>query len=73
MDNLQQAIAKREQYLKERPHLIEKQREIDNILDKCTDEDRYEVVMLLLCEQMKKQVDVLNAISKGLSDGQGTL
>ena len=73
MNKLQEAITKRDNYIKERPHLIDRQREIDNILDKCTDGDRYEVIMILLCEQMKKQVDVLNSIAKGLSNEQRTV
>jgi len=73
MNKLQEAITKRDQFLKERPHLIDRQREIDNILDKCTDEDRYEVIMILLCEQMRKQLIVLNSIREGLTNEQGTL
>jgi len=73
MNKLQEAITKRDNYIKERPHLIDKQREIDNILDKCTDGDRYEVIMILLCEQMRKQLIVLNSIREGLTNEQGTL
>lgn len=48
MNELQKAIKARDDFLKEHPHLIPVQQEIDEILDKCREEDRLSVVMMLM-------------------------
>lgn len=68
MNELQEAIAKRDKYLEDHPHLKEKQQEIDVILDKCTDGDRYEVIMTLLLEQMERQAAAINLLKEGLTN-----
>jgi hypothetical protein len=53
MDALQEAINKRDEFLKERPHLKQQQVELDEILDKCRDEsDRLAVVNMLMMKSM---------------------
>jgi hypothetical protein len=52
MDALQEAINKRDEFLKERPHLKQKQVELDELLDKCRDEDRLAVVNMLMMKSM---------------------
>lgn len=65
-DKLREAIEARDKYLEEHPHLQDKQKEIDETLDKCLPEDRAEVAMMLLMEGLATQLIALNALKKGL-------
>jgi hypothetical protein len=52
MNDLQKAIKKRDDFLKENPHLIEHQQAIDEIMDKCRSEDRLAVISMLMMQNM---------------------
>ena len=67
---LRKATEERDAFLSKHPHLREQQDAIDAILDRCREEDRYQVVLMMLVEQMSKQLQVLNAVKKGLERGQ---
>ena len=67
---LRKAIEDRDAFLQKHPHLQKQQDNIDAILDRCREEDRYQVVLMMLVEQMSKQLQVLNAVKKGLERGQ---
>lgn len=69
MDTLTKLIQQRDEFLEERPHLKEFQRKIDDVMDKCRPEDRYEAVMMMLAESMGKQLRIVKAVERGLSNG----
>ena len=52
MDTLKEAIKRRDEFLKERPHLKQQQVELDELLDKCRDEDRLSVITMLMMKNM---------------------
>jgi hypothetical protein len=62
--NIEDAIAKRDAYIKERPHLQEFQNQIDDALDKCAEEDRPEVLMILLAGKMAELRDRMNELQE---------
>lgn len=70
---LTKAMEKRDAFLREHPHLQKQQDDIDALLDKCRPEDRFQVITMLLTEQMQKQLALLNAVKKGLENGQITV
>lgn len=55
MNELQKAIKKRDDFLKENPHLIKHQQAIDEIMDKCRSEDRLSVITILM---MRNLIDI---------------
>jgi hypothetical protein len=52
MDALKEAIKRRDEFLKEHPHLKQQQVELDELLDKCRDEDRLSVITMLMMKNM---------------------
>jgi hypothetical protein len=50
--DLQEALKQREDFLEKNPHLKHVQKEIDEILDKCRDEDRLAVVNMLMMQNL---------------------
>jgi hypothetical protein len=60
--DLQEAITARDKFLAEHPHLVATQKKIDEILDKCRPEDRFDVIMMLLAENLQKQAEALNIL-----------
>ena len=66
-DKLQEAIKKRDDYLKENPRLEKFQKEIDSILDKTTDpQARLEAVTLLLAGKMNELKTALHNLHHAL-------
>lgn len=47
-DELKKAIEIRDEYIKNNPHLKEQQKEIDDVLNKCRQEDRLAVITMML-------------------------
>jgi len=52
MNTLQKAIAKRDEFLAEHPHLKEYQREIDEVLDKTPEHERAHVLGILMSSKL---------------------
>lgn len=50
---LQDAIAKRDQFLKDRPDMIPYQQEIDNIMDSCPESERMEVLSIMITSKLQ--------------------
>lgn len=65
--DIKDAIEKRDEYIKKHPHLQEFQDQIDDALDKCAEEDRAEVLMILLAGKMSELRDRMNEL-KGMVD-----
>jgi len=63
-DILERAINERDKFLKIHPHLIEKQKEIDEILDKCNQKDRLEVIRMLMIDNMMNLQKELLSLQK---------
>lgn len=66
--HLDSLLAKRDEFLKEKPNMKWLQDEIDEILDKTPQENRAEVAALLLAEkyaELNKQQNKLLAILRG--------
>ncbi|RLI66030.1 MAG: hypothetical protein DRO67_01750 [Candidatus Asgardarchaeum californiense] len=66
-DILKKAIQKRDEFLEKHPHMKEFQAEIDDILDKCgNQEDRLATSQILLAgklEEFSKQLDKIQYIN----------
>lgn len=65
-DSLKEATKARDDFLKEHPHLIPIQQEIDDILNKCREEDRLSVVMMLMMKnalELQKETMKLQEIA----------
>lgn len=67
--DLENAIQLRDEYLKRHPHLQEFQNEIDNTLDKCRDQDRVQVITLMLGTSMQKLKDEVGKLQDMVKDG----
>ena len=66
-EQLEKAIKARDEFLKEHPHLIPAQQEIDELLDKCRDEDRLSVITMLMMKNMlelQKETNKLEGLTK---------
>jgi len=61
MKTLEEAKKDLEDFLNKHPHMREKQKEIDRILNNTPDEDRLTVVLMLLAGS---QNDLLNALKE---------
>lgn len=65
-DMYREAVKKRDDFLKTNPHLIEKQQVIDELLNKCKDEDRFPTIILMLAGN-------LNDLKREMRKLQGNL
>jgi len=64
MNQLQQAIKARDQFLKDNPHMLDFQKEIDEIMLKVKTEERYDVILLMLAGRLEKQMGLLFNLKK---------
>jgi hypothetical protein len=72
MIDLQKAIEARDKYLEERPHLKVFQEEIDDILSKCTEDDKLSVITLMMSAKLLEFQDALLKLKKELENAQGS-
>lgn len=67
MDALQEAIKKRDDFLKANPHMMQFQQKLDGILDKCRTEDRLSVITMLMMQNMidlqKETINLKNYVN----------
>lgn len=63
-DRYKKAVANRDAYIKEHPHLKEFQDQIDDALNKCSTADRAEVLMILLGGKMNELREKMNELQK---------
>jgi hypothetical protein len=52
MNTLQKAIKKRDEFLEKNPNLKALQKEVDNILDKCREEDRLAAINMMMMQKV---------------------
>lgn len=68
MNDLQTAIAKRDQFLKDHPHLQSYQDQISNILDRTPEKDRMHVLGILMSTKLidlqKKLLELTSMLSE---------
>lgn len=61
---LEEAIAARDKFLAEKPHLKEFQAEIDRVLEMCKPEERAEVLLLMLAGRMNDLKGMLEKLNE---------
>lgn len=65
---LKKAIDERDQFLKDHPRMNNFQIEIDEVLDKCLEKDRLEVIFTMMLSSHIKQSEKLTELSIKLSN-----
>lgn len=68
MTTLEEAIAARDKFLEDRPHLVAYQKEIDAILEKVPESQRAEVLHQLALGKMMDMHEAVLALSKELKN-----
>lgn len=71
MEDLQKAIEARDKYLENKPHLKAFQEEIDRILSNCKEEDRLNIITLMMSTKLVEFEDALQKLLKELGNEQG--
>lgn len=66
-DKLEKAIAARDKFLKDHPHLEPFQEEINQILDKTPEAEKAEVMLLLLAGKLKELQDKMGELNERLT------
>jgi predicted metalloenzyme YecM len=72
VNTLEEAIAKRDQYLKENPHLQSYQDQIDDIMDKCKPEDRKDALLMMMHEKVTQLSEQMINLKDALTNDDNT-
>lgn len=71
MTPLEKAIAERDKFLEDHPNMKEYQKEIDETLDKCREEDRFAVIAMMLSGKLVElQNETINILTKVVGSGR---
>jgi len=66
---LNKAIEERDKFLEANSHLRIHQKKIDDILNKCKEEDRLDVIQMMMYESLSNLVMALNKLKEKFNNG----